>query len=352
MDEQAKRLDPIHAPKASGPLRRAVLQLQMSANGQQYPGQSEPPAPEQVLIELQTAISDQQKEEDTRRYRLKKARDALAAARQAGDPSDVKERRDLGRVTAEEQCLAAVQGEERGTARLEAAVFGLRSAIAADRATAAQKGIYIVQAQLQDLAAAVYQPWQEFADLLWRFDAHIQDRLSATSETQACGYQLGRGLSETYWALDLEQPGGPGCWSFLLGEPRCAELTRLVGRLAVYLSAYTAPAIAGSLEIWRQAAARPAWRGPALVAEEALYRQTRRWYELIILRQDPTTLIKPTSFINDHWTLGRAARLFWPQLITTDLVAIAVQTAPPPPRNSELNRALRNRRLTPATELS
>jgi hypothetical protein len=33
----------------------------------------------------------------------------------------------------------------------------------------------------------------------------------------------------------------------------------------------------------------------------------------------------------------------------TDLVAIAVQTAPPPPRKSDLHKALKNRRLTAAT---
>jgi hypothetical protein len=33
----------------------------------------------------------------------------------------------------------------------------------------------------------------------------------------------------------------------------------------------------------------------------------------------------------------------------TDLVAIAVQTAPPPPKRSDLHKALDNRRLTPAT---
>jgi len=33
----------------------------------------------------------------------------------------------------------------------------------------------------------------------------------------------------------------------------------------------------------------------------------------------------------------------------TDLVALAVQTAPPPPRKSDLQDAIRRRQLTPAT---
>jgi hypothetical protein len=144
----------------------------------------------------------------------------------------------------------------------------------------------------------------------------------------------------------------------------------------------------------------------------ALYSQIRRWYELIILRQDPTTLIGPEAFIRSPRALARAFRIFWPELLATvaglaalitlvflvsvggveawakilsgvlavaglslagltgtlkisaqallkrlrqdtytDLVAIAVQTAPPPPGRdkSALQRAIGRRELTPAT---
>jgi hypothetical protein len=173
---------------------------------------------------------------------------------------------------------------------------------------------------------------------------------------------------------------------------------------------YTAPAISGSIEIWRQVASQPAWRCHDQVANEALYRQTRRWYELIVVGQDPTTLIQPGRHISGHRIAGRAIRLFWPQLAATvvglaflvalillsigttgitwektvtgilaagglslagltgtlknsaqvilrrlrqdtytDLIAIAVQTAPPPPDESYLYKALSNRRLTQGT---
>ena len=59
------------------------------------------------------------------------------------------------------------------------------------------------------------------------------------------------------------------------------------------MSDYTAPAISGSIEVWRQVASQRAWRRDDQVANDALYRQTRRWYELIVVGQDPTTLIKP-----------------------------------------------------------
>jgi hypothetical protein len=145
-------------------------------------------------------------------------------------------------------------------------------------------------------------------------------------------------------------------------------------------------------------------------AGPALYSQIRCWYELIILGQDPTTLIGPAAVMRNYRTLARAVQLFWPQLLAaifglaalatllvlvntgdaaawaktlsgvvaavglslagltgtlknsaqallkrlrqdayTDLVAIAVQTAPPPPDKSALQRAINRRRLTPAT---
>ena len=260
------------------------------------------------------------------------------------------------------------------------------------------------------VVVAADDPWQDLAQLLWRFDAHIQDRLSAMSETQACGYQLGRGLAETYWALDPDQGTGSRCWDFLLGDERCTEICRLVGRLGAYMTEYTAPAITGSIEVWKYLVCQPAWRGDGQVANAALYHQIRRWYELIVLGQDPTTLIEPAGLMSGAQTVARAAKLFLPELVATvigiaflvlllllisvgtgttwektvsgivaavglslagltgtlknsaqamlkrlrqdtytDLVAIAVQTAPPPPRKSDLQTALANRRLTTVT---
>ena len=48
---------------------------------------------------------------------------------------------------------------------------------------------------------------------MWQFDAHVQDRLAALSESQAIGYQLGRGLADTYWALNPGQEDGSAGWS-------------------------------------------------------------------------------------------------------------------------------------------
>src|ERR1700729_2558797 len=84
-------------------------------------------------------------------------------------------------------------------------------------------------------APGARQPWEDLAELLWQFDAHVQDRLAALSESQAIGYQLGRGLADTYWALNPGQQDGSAGWGFLLGERRCGELSRLTGRLAAHM---------------------------------------------------------------------------------------------------------------------
>jgi hypothetical protein len=155
--------------------------------------------------------------------------------------------------------------------------------------------------------------WQELSDLIWEFDAHVQDELAANSVSQASGYQLGRGLAECYWALDPAEPGGWTGWTFLLGDQRCSELGRLVGRLSAYMSQYTPAAVAGSIEVWKKVAADPAWRGDGAASSIALRRQINRWYDLIIVGQDPSTLVKPAAVMRNFRTIGRAIKFFWLQ---------------------------------------
>jgi hypothetical protein len=414
IDDEAKLLDPIRAPRACAVLQRVLQQLQMGAAGQAWPGGDQAPHPVYAIPELQAAILPQQVAAARHKKALAAAEEALAARRQVAQAGhlreDVRAAARAGLAAAEaivQHEQAAIAGEELGAAALQQSITVLQKFIGVGDVRVC---VGEVRARVQIIADAARKPWEHFSKLLWDFDAHIQDRLSATSESQACAYQLGRGLAETYWALDTNQRGGSASWEFLLSEQRCAELSRLAGRLAAYMDEYTAPAIAGSLEVWRQVAAKPTWRGADPVAEQALYRQIRRWYELIVLRQDPTTLIKPTSLIKNYRTLGRAIRLFWPQLVATiiglaflvtllillgsrggaawektlsgilaavgfslagltgalknsaqamlkrlrqdaytDLIAIAVQTAPRPPKKSDLRKAISNRRLTPAT---
>lgn len=315
--------------------------------------------------------------------------DALAAAKKTGAD-----------VTTDKECLT---GEARGLAALDDVITTVK-----DRGTTV--GIEAIQHQQHAIATDAAKRWESLAELIWEFDAHVQDALSAVSETEAIGYQLGRGLAETYWALDPEAVDGTRSWGFLLGPERCSELGRLIGRLSAYLDEYTGPAIVGSVEVWKDVVRTPAWLGNRGETAKALYKQIRRWFELLVLRQDPTTLVPPAAVSKDYGALRRALRPFVPQLIGvvigvgfliallilvslgagtawlktvsgivgvggislagitavlknsaqamlkrwrqdsyTDLVAVAVLTAPPAPKKSDVPTAIRRRRLTPAT---
>jgi hypothetical protein len=158
--------------------------------------------------------------------------------------------------------------------------------------------------------------WQVLALSIYQFDAHTQDTLAAQSGTQSAAYQLGRGLAEVYWALDPAagcDPLTPDCWLFLLGSQRCTELARLAGRLSAYFNPYCCPALAGTLRLWLSVASDPEWREGA---QDFLYRHLRRWYELLILGQDPSTLIKPYTVFQNWHTPFRALRALWIQLVT------------------------------------
>jgi hypothetical protein len=228
--------------------------------------------------------------------------------------------------------------------------------------------------------------WGLLSKDLFAFDKGIQDLLTSFSDTQACGYQLGRGLAEAYWELDLglttpaavpqdapqlgriarwfaerkarkdqaeafkaQEAVPPQTWhewTFLLGESRSFELSRLVGRLSAYFNLYTAPAVAGSLSAWEEVASNPAWRTVAkrpprvtkkhwwtpwrkdpdpdeadpvgahdYVRDVCLYRQIRRWYELVVLLQDPSTLIKPYAILRNFRAIWKALRGFALQIL-------------------------------------
>src|SRR5216683_349698 len=149
----------------------------------------------------------------------------------------------------------------------------------------------LIDQQARTLATATPQAaataWGVLASSIYDLDKHTQDILTARSEIEASAYQLGRGLAEIYWALDPAaacDPLTPDCWEFLLGEQRCGELTRLAGRLSAYFNPYCPPALAGTVLLWHSVASDPQWRAGA---QASLYRQLRRWYELLVLGQDP-----------------------------------------------------------------
>jgi hypothetical protein len=163
--------------------------------------------------------------------------------------------------------------------------------------------------------------WDTLAESLFELDAHTQDELAARSDMLASAYQLGRGLSETYWALNPDDQKGWSSWSFLFDQARVAELTRLMGRVGTcLLSPLSAPAIAGSLEVWRMLAHDTQWRAQPRTQAD-LYTQIRTWYELLVLEKDPSADIGPYQLITNWRATLRGAIAFTPQLL---LAAIGV----------------------------
>ncbi|MEO7351718.1 MAG: hypothetical protein ABIR34_00290 [Marmoricola sp.] len=163
--------------------------------------------------------------------------------------------------------------------------------------------------------------WRRIANCFIDWDGRIQDELNQRDEHLANAYLLGRGVSECYWGLGPEE-----AWTsegqvtavspvFLLGEERRHELTRMLGRLGPdTIHPLSAAGISGSLEAWGDVAADETWsRDPQMRA--LLYEQVRQWYQLLMLGQDPTTLIRPYARLTSTRYLVRAARTFLPQAI-------------------------------------
>ena len=409
LGDKAKVLSHVRTPTASRVLRRAADVLREAIA--QAEADTEAASVTEALVVLRTGLTAQRRVVAGRMQAVATARRALSRAIQrlteaTGHPDE--EREAAAAVARAEVVLQVdldtVTGEAHGLAALDQVIGTL------EQSATAAAGIEAIHDRQHSIAAPAAKLWAELGELIWTADAHFQDSLTAAAETQAIAYQLGRGLAETYWALDPDAAEGTLSWGFLLGEHRCNELSRLVGRLSRYLSEYTPAAIAGSVEVWKQVVKTPAWLGDQSAARQDLYRQTRRWFELLVLGQDPTTLIRPNAIMKSYRTLARAIKIFRSQLVTaaiglgffvtllvlvnlggvaswaktisgvlalaglslagitgslknsaqamlkrlrqdsyTDLVAIAVQTAPRPPKKSDVQKAIRRRALTPAT---
>lgn len=240
-----------------------------------------------------------------------------------------------GAVDRSARSLAAASGPARAALDADGASAGAGGAVVRLLAGAAKgiagmarpagtEGVSKSPAEAPAADGTQAGDWDSLEELIYRFDAHIQDTLTARSDTVACGYQLGRALAECYWALEPGPPEKPetwASWSFLLGQERCREIGRLLGRLSAYFHPYTAAAIAGSVQVWGSVAESPDWRQAAY---PKLYDQIRRWYELILLKQDPTTLIQPYQLLRNYRLVWRTIRGFWPQLVLAALAAGAV----------------------------
>jgi hypothetical protein len=203
------------------------------------------------------------------------------------------------------------------------------SAVHTLAALAAQLG---VPADDAEASLADDRSWSEVSTYFFEFDARVQDSLAWRNEAAANGYLLARGLAECYWGLGPEaaweengQQTGASLL-FLFGPDRRRELTRMLGRLkGGQMHSLSAAAISGSIEAWGRVADDPEWsRVPDL--RDQLYEQVRRWYQLLVLEQDPTTLVKPYAKLSSPRGFFRFMRLYRLQIII-GIVALLLITA-------------------------
>ena len=161
--------------------------------------------------------------------------------------------------------------------------------------------------------------WGSLSEDFLRWDGRLQDDLAERDEALANAYLLARGLAECYWGLGPEREWGPAAEptgvapGFLFGDERRRELTRMLGRLpAEHVHELTPSVISGTLEAWAEVATEPAWTldRPDYLRTR-LYEQVRRWYQLLVLAQDPTTMVRPAEHLANRYYLSKTLRAFW-----------------------------------------
>lgn len=161
---------------------------------------------------------------------------------------------------------------------------------------------------------------ETFFELIWSWDAWIQDKLAEGPFGASSAYQLGRGLAEISWGLDpdsREDDKSWSSWSFLLSRQRVESLGRLVDRLAAYFHENTPAAIKGSLEAWRDAVEGRRVQGQPQACER-LRLQAERWRDVVVAGLDPCVFAdqhSASSLARTTRVTTRLAGAIWPQLV-------------------------------------
>ncbi len=144
--------------------------------------------------------------------------------------------------------------------------------------------------------------WNRLAMFLWAWDEAIQDQFATQNFGTASSYELGRALSESYWALNPAAPAGdPSSWSFLFGN-RVDALIESCRRLAPVIGAVTAGAVEATLRSWGTIAKNP---GGYVDPKSSLQLQITVWRDLLVTGRDPLTMV-------DSHDLEKVARRPWP----------------------------------------
>lgn len=151
-------------------------------------------------------------------------------------------------------------------------------------------------------ATATATAWSRVAEVIYSWDAAFQDAFAGQSIDHARGYELGRALAETYWALDPDAPAPPGIgtpppntWEFLFGAERIDIIDERARSLAPHYHPATAPVVSATVHSWGVTAAQGQLRRQKTdsSAVGALRQQIGYWHELLVGGVDPETLLKP-----------------------------------------------------------
>lgn len=166
-----------------------------------------------------------------------------------------------------------------------------------------------------DDTARVKGAARELATVYYSWDARIQDEFAALPALSAA-YQLGRGVGEIRWSLDLvnidDEEQTPRV--FLLGADRGERIDRLIARLASYYDPITRYALEMSLGAWRiedpatAEAPDDAWRS-------GLAAQATIWHDLIVGQRDGASLVSPRDVLEHPASLVALVRPLAPEIV-------------------------------------
>jgi hypothetical protein len=157
--------------------------------------------------------------------------------------------------------------------------------------------------------SAVAGTWEEAAEAIYYWDEQIQDALGVSAELLAA-YQLGRGLSDAFWALNPDAPApatkpnlettasppDPGSWEFLLGPHRKLMLGAYLELLEGALAPLSGPAVRGPLGRWCTLVAGDQVRDRSQDALVALRAQLQNWRDVLLGSRDPVSFAKSFGF--------------------------------------------------------